>query len=370
MGHFVPGVIRRVGSQPDLIKNAHRTHAILMSRALAHVAVHPPAAAGGRSPRRVPRSSRALAPRASAAANDPKLSAASSETRPSPETKDAEAVLLARLRAVSGRGAGASEADERLIADAVTVLETSGGGLRDPASRPEIEGTWRLLYTSKSPFDARNPLGKRVDGTKPGLEGLFATLFGDEAAKTMADGFPTAGSGLASASSSPIQRTVTSLEAFTIQQAIRLFDKQTGAPRKRAAGQDADARVDQIVQFGNGNFLRLSAKANVVDRPSRRSKDASDDKSSHSISRIDFAFDLAYFELATGPFGIKLPGTRPARVPYPVPFSLLGDEVKGWLETSYLGKDVRISRGNKGTTFILVREAEEANGGAPLPYEF
>ena len=256
-------------------------------------------------------------------------------------------------------------------ADAVTVLETSGGGLRDPATRPEIEGTWRLLYTSKSKFDKRNPLGKRVDGTKPGLEGLFATLFGDEAAKTMADGFPTAGSGLASASSSPIQRTVTSLEQFTIQQAIRLFDPETGAPRKRSAGQDADARVDQIVQFGNGNFLRLSAKANVVDMDlSRRSKDAGKDDASRSISRIDFAFDLAYFELATGPFGIKLPGTRPARVPYPVPFSLLGDEAKGWLETSYLGKDVRISRGNKGTTFILVREAEEASGGAPLPYEF
>jgi hypothetical protein len=31
---------------------------------------------------------------------------------------------------------------------------------------------------------------------------------------------------------------------------------------------------------------------------------------------------------------------------------------------------VRISRGNKGTTFVLVRETEEANGGAPLPYEF
>jgi hypothetical protein len=277
-------------------------------------------------------------------------------------------VLLARLRAVSGRGAGASEADERAIADAVSVLERGGGGLSDPASRPEIEGTWRLLYTSKSRFDARNPLGKRVDGAKPGLEGLFAGLFGDEAAKEFAvNADPVA----IDASSSPIQRGVTSLEAFTIQQAIRLFDKQTGAPRKRSAGQDADARVDQIVQFGNGNFLRLSAKANVVDMDlSRRSKDAGKDDASRSISRIDFAFDLAYFELATGPFGIKLPGTRPARVPYPVPFSLLGDEAKGWLETSYLGKDVRISRGNKGTTFILVREAEEANGGAPLPYEF
>ena len=49
-------------------------------------------------------------------------------------------------------------------------------------------------------------------------------------------------------------------------------------------------------------------------------------------------------------------------MPYPVPFALLGDEAKGWLDTSYLGRDVRISRGNKGTTFVLVREAEEAKG--------
>jgi len=324
-----------------------------MSRALVHVAFRPPAAARGPGPRRAPRSSRARAPVSRpSAASDPGSSAASSETAPSPETADAEAVLLARLRAVSGRGAGASEADERAIAEAVSVLERGGGGLSHPASRPEIEGTWRLLYTSKSRFDARNPLGKRVDGAKPGLEGLFAGLFGDEAAKEFAvNADPVA----FEASSSPIQRSVTSLEAFTIQQAIRLFDPATGAPRAPGGGVDADARVDQVVQFGNGNYLRLSAKASVSEKQK---------------NRIEFTFDLAYFELATGPFGVALPGARPARVPYPVPFALLGDEAKGWLDTSYLGKDVRISRGNKGTTFVLVREAEEANGGAPLPYEF
>ena len=324
-----------------------------MSRALVHVAFRPPAAARGRGPRRAPRSSRARAPVSRpSAARDPGSSGASSETAPSPETADAEAVLLARLRAVSGRGAGASEADERAIADAVSVLERGGGGLSDPASRPEIEGTWRLLYTSKSRFDARNPLGKRVDGAKPGLEGLFAGLFGDEAAKEFAvNADPVA----IDASSSPIQRGVTSLEAFTIQQAIRLFDPATGAPRAPGGGVDADARVDQVVQFGNGNYLRLSAKASV---------------SESDTIRIEFTFDLAFFELATGPFGVALPFARPARVPYPVPFALLGDEAKGWLDTSYLGRDVRISRGNKGTTFVLVREAEEANGGAPLPYEF
>ena len=46
-----------------------------------------------------------------------------------------------------------------------------------------------------------------------------------------------------------------------------------------------------------------------------------------------------------------------------------GDEAKGWLDTTYLGKDVRISRGNKGTTVILVREAADGSG-TPLPYDF
>ena len=85
-----------------------------------------------------------------------------------------------------------------------------------------------------------------------------------------------------------------------------------------------------------------------------------------SPDRIDFAFDLAYFELRATPFG-ALPA--PVRIPYPVPFRLLGDEAKGWLDTTYLGEDVRISRGNKGTTFILVREATDGTG-TPLPYDF
>jgi hypothetical protein len=76
---------------------------------------------------------------------------------------------------------------------------------------------------------------------------------------------------------------------------------------------------------------------------------------------------LAYFEIKATPLG-PLP-FGPLRLPYPVPFKLLGDEAKGWLDTTYLGRDVRISKGNKGTTFVLVREASDGTG-TPLPYEF
>ncbi|KAG9136297.1 hypothetical protein Leryth_003884 [Lithospermum erythrorhizon] len=52
--------------------------------------------------------------------------------------------------------------------------------------------------------------------------------------------------------------------------------------------------------------------------------------------------------------------TDDPRVPYPVPFKLLGDEAKGWLDTTYLSQsgNIRISRGNKGTTFVLQKVTE------------
>lgn len=55
--------------------------------------------------------------------------------------------------------------------------------------------------------------------------------------------------------------------------------------------------------------------------------------------RILFQFDRAAFSFKFLPF----------KVPYPVPFKLLGDEAKGWLDTTYLSPsgNLRISRGNK-----------------------
>lgn len=159
--------------------------------------------------------------------------------------------------------------------------------LSSEVTEDALDGKWQLLYTSKSEFDALNPLGKRVDGTSPGLEAL---------------------SGPGPASSSPIQRWLTSLPEVIIQQNIDTVAR----------------RVDQWVFFDKLK-LRLSASAEF-------------DK-----GRIDFKFDLAYFEFID------------FRVPYPVPFRLLGNEAKGWLDTTYVSNHLRISKGNKGTTFILAR---------------
>jgi len=186
------------------------------------------------------------------------------------------------------------------VAD-LTIALAASPGQEEPALSPLIEGEWVLLHTSKSTFDARNPLGRRADGTSPGLEGAFAALSG--------------GAKVAAPSSSPIQRAL--VDAFRVTQSISL--------------QGPDKRVLQCVDTPIGT-LRLSAKA-AVSAP----------------ARISFAFDEGYFELKTP---IPLVGSR---LPYPVPFRLLGKEAEGYLDTQYLSERLRISTGNKGTTFVLRR---------------
>lgn len=172
-----------------------------------------------------------------------------------------------------------------------------------PAPFEPLIGNWELLYTTKSNFDVANPLGKRSDGSAPGLEQIFSSLNGDRAAT-------------ADSSSSPIQRLVTGLESVRIYQNIELDDRGKG-------------RVDQLVKGPGGTtVLRLSASATY--QP--------------VLDRISFMFDLAYF---VGPFGV--------RIPYPVPFKLLGDEAAGYLDTKFVSEKVRVSKGNKGTSFILRR---------------
>ncbi|PKI73601.1 hypothetical protein CRG98_005975 [Punica granatum] len=114
---------------------------------------------------------------------------------------------------------------------------------------------------------------------------------------------------------SPIQRTFVGLDFFSVFQEIYLRTN--------------DPRVSNIVVFSNAiGELKVEAAASIEDG-----------------KRILFRFDRAAFSFKFLPF----------KVPYPVPFRLLGDEAKGWLDTTYLSKtgNLRISRGNKGTTFVL-----------------
>ncbi|KAL6341040.1 hypothetical protein AAG906_032155 [Vitis piasezkii] len=119
---------------------------------------------------------------------------------------------------------------------------------------------------------------------------------------------------------SPIQRTFVGVDNFSVFQEVYL--------------RTDDPRVSNIVRFSEAiGELKVEAAASIKDG-----------------KRILFRFDRAAFSFKFLPF----------KVPYPVPFRLLGDEAKGWLDTTYLSQsgNLRISRGNKGTTFVLQKNTE------------
>ena len=188
----------------------------------------------------------------------------------------------------------------------VEQLEDSGESIKSPAISNEIYGRWRLIHT---------------------------------------DNANTA---------SPIQRKAVDTSKFPIYQDIIFNDSN-------------QLIVSQVVKFDSDKELKVDALASTSAYPlpeltERKgdgkilginilgvSKVGSEAKSNPKYGddcRIDFVFDEGNFELGS------------LKIPYPVPFRLpiLRDAVKGWIDVTYLSSKLRISRGNKGTTFILIKE--------------
>jgi hypothetical protein len=196
------------------------------------------------------------------------------------------------------------------ISALIRQLEQQGesSSIRDPAISDQLYGRWKLLYT------------------------------------TNAD------------TSSPIQRKAVDTEKFPIYQDI-VFD---------AKGQ---LKVNQIVQFSDSVVLSVDALAST---PLFPLPELTERKGTGKIlglnilgvsvvgeeaapknpnARINFVFDEGNFDIANGKF----------RIPYPVPFRLpiLRDAVKGWIDITYMSDRLRISKGNKGTTFVLLKQTAE-----------
>jgi len=215
---------------------------------------------------------------------------------------EAQTTIVENLASVKGRGKeGLSTSQLSAIEAAVKELE-SAKGIQDPTSSGKLDGRWKLLYT-----------------TRPGT-------------------------------ASPIQRTFIGVDSFTVYQDIENL------------GVAGKARVNNVVMFGkNGSIgqLKVEAEANTDSNPlpgftPRRGaglalfgKSSSEPPARKNL-RIDFQFDRAAFDFKRFPI----------KIPYPVPFKLLGDETKGWIDITYLSEDgtFRLTRGNKGTLFILARE--------------
>lgn len=214
------------------------------------------------------------------------------------QLQDAEQQVLSALESAKGRGKGGLDPQQLLELNAAFELLEQDGGVPDPTTLEQIDGRWKLLYTSR-----------------PGT-------------------------------ASPIQRTFVGVDAFSVFQEVLL--------------QPDEPRVCNVVEFGrNIGYLRVEAEASIESKPlpnftPRQGAGipllgkSSTYPPARPNSRIDFAFDRAAFYFSFLPFSI----------PYPVPFRLLGDERKGWIDTTYMNADgtFRLARGNKGTLFVLSKD--------------
>ncbi|CAM9490597.1 unnamed protein product [Ectocarpus sp. 12 AP-2014] len=222
----------------------------------------------------------------------------SSATKTS-KAEELEADLLSAIEGVQGRGRDVTQEQRELVDKAVEALE-SDGGVPKAASSPAVDGSWRLIFT-----------------TTPGT-------------------------------ASPVQRSFVGVDGFAIYQDIDLFS-------------EVPPTVTNVVDFGpRVGQLRVTALASTPSRPMEGFVPRKGDGRFFGLNilgvsqttppedpsrRIDFQFDEAGFDFKALPFNI----------PYPVPFRLFGDEVKGWIDVTYLSKRLRIARGNKGTLFVLQR---------------
>lgn len=135
-------------------------------------------------------------------------------------------------------------------------------------------------------------------------------------------------------SASPIQRAVTGVGSLDVVQEL-IFDdpdRESGAEVSEGIGATA-WRLRNEVRWPGGVLYVCGAISDVED------------------GRLFVRFDQAWAE-------VDVWGGRTVRLPYPVPFKLLGSIATGWLDVTYVGGGVRICRGNKGSAFVLVRERD------------
>lgn len=196
-------------------------------------------------------------------------------------------------------------ADSDKVDSLVQQLEQSGQSIKSPAISENVYGRWRLVHTNNAN------------------------------------------------TASPIQRKAVSSSAFPIYQDI-VFNENN------------QLVVSQVVKFSEDKELKVDALASTSAYPLEELTDRQGDGKilglnilgvsivgeeakedpSRPDSRINFVFDEGKFDFQS------------FTIPYPVPFRLpiLRDAVKGWIDITYLSDRIRISRGNKGTTFVLIKE--------------
>jgi hypothetical protein len=257
----------------------------------------------------------------SAPENAPTTSSLSSSSRVSAAA--ARRTILDIVASAAGRGRGGlSPADAAAFTAAVAALEADGGvAAPRRTSDSRLAGRWALLFTENAAGTA-SPIQRTF--TASDAVAIYQEV--SPAVTSSTDGSLTAPCAVTNVVSTPVGTLRVRARAATAAAPIPGFTPRTGAG------------------------IPLLGKSLVSSPPS------------HPGVRLDFAFQSAAFYWRAG---VPLPP-----IPYPVPFSLLeaaggplADEVKGWLDVTYLSPDgaFRLSRGNKGTLFVLARATGPAD---------
>jgi len=207
---------------------------------------------------------------------------------------EAEQKLVSILSSTEGRGTGLTPAEKADVHRLATELEASASATEDTNGSPLLPGRWRVLYQGKPD----------VDTEFFSVESWQKYIAGD--------------------GPSPIQNLVSgSGQVSRLYQVVQFSDdKESG-------------RILNVVDASPAAVVAI--EADLEDKP--------------QPNRLGFRF-------SGGTILLNTLWNATLSLPYPVPFELLGDNAKGWLQTAYITPTLRLSRGNKGSLFVLVPEPE------------
>ncbi|KAL7527604.1 hypothetical protein ACHAXR_002034, partial [Thalassiosira sp. AJA248-18] len=226
---------------------------------------------------------------------------------PKPAASGAVALEDQLLAAIESNGADKRLDNSEQITSLVSQLESSRQSIPRPAVASQLYGKWRLLQTTNA--DTASPIQRKaVDTTK-------FDIFQD----------------IVFAEDDPEKLLVRQIVKFsdTNELCVDALASTSAYPLEELTDRERTGKILGL------NILGVSLVGDeAVEDPERPD------------SRVRFVFDEGKFDF--GGFTI----------PYPVPFRnpLFRDAVKGWIDITYLSDRIRISRGNKGTTFILKKE--------------
>ena len=199
--------------------------------------------------------------------------------------------------------------------------------LSDPAMATRLDGTWYLQYTSPSEIGGEDLLGSEGEaGAKGEREEEAGTWTPVDPVEVGVDGRAIETNKFQARGSISAVGVTVDTSRRTVRQ---IFDVGLGV-------------VSNVIDLGWGTL--------TVRGPFRPS------------SKVGNRAVVAFRDLTIEPGGGEergggsLPVLRLGWV-FAAIAAVKGSDVGGWLETTYLGDDMRIGRGNKGTMFVLTRDA-------------